>query len=311
MPEAPRMTDHARILDGKRIAADVRDEVRREAMLFTQETGVQPRIVFILVGNNPASEVYVRNKGIAAEEAGFSHYTHILPQDADESALVNLIELINEDPLTHGLLVQFPLPKQIREDRIIELISPEKDVDGFHPLNAGRLSIGKGNYFAPCTPAGVIEMLSRSNIEVAGKHAVIVGRSNLVGKPLALLLAQKNSKANAVATIAHTGAGDRLSDITRQADILIAAMGVAQAIKASMVREGAVVIDVGINRIADPTKKSGSRLVGDVDYENVKLKASAITPVPGGVGPMTIAMLLKNTLMAAKRQILKRSNTYA
>ena len=301
----------ARILDGKRIAAEVRDDVRKEALEFTRETGIQPRIVFILVGNNPASEVYVRNKGIAAEEAGFSHYTHTLPENADEAALIDLIELTNEDPAAHGLLVQFPLPKQMREERIIELLSPEKDVDGFHPLNAGRLSIGKGDYFAPCTPAGVIELLSHSNIPVAGKHAVIVGRSNLVGKPLALLLAQKNSKANAVATIAHTGAGERLSEITRQADILIAAMGVARAIKAEMVREGAVVVDVGINRIADPTKKSGSRLVGDVDYDNVLHKVSAITPVPGGVGPMTIAMLLKNTLTAAKRQVLKRANAYA
>jgi methylenetetrahydrofolate dehydrogenase (NADP+)/methenyltetrahydrofolate cyclohydrolase len=186
---------------------------------------------------------------------------------------------------------------------VIELLAPEKDVDGFHPLNAGRLSIGKGDYFAPCTPSGVIELLVRSGIEVSGKHAVIVGRSNLVGKPLALLLTQKNSKANAIATIAHTGAGARLGEITRQADILIAAMGVPLAIKADMVREGAVVVDVGINRVEDKTKKSGSRLVGDVDYDNVKMKASAITPVPGGVGPMTIAMLLRNTLTAAQRQI--------
>jgi methylenetetrahydrofolate dehydrogenase (NADP+)/methenyltetrahydrofolate cyclohydrolase len=258
--------------------------------------------MFILVGENPASEVYVRNKGIAAEEAGFSHETCKLSSDVSESELLDLIQKINEDSLTHGLLVQFPLPKQIRQDRVIELIAPEKDVDGFHPLNAGRLSIGMGEYFAPCTPSGVIEMLARSSIEVSGKHAVIVGRSNLVGKPLALLLAQKNVKANAVATIAHTGAGDGLREITLSADILIAAMGVPLAITADMVREGAVVVDVGINRIEDLTKKSGSRLVGDVDFENVKLKASAITPVPGGVGPMTIAMVLRNTMTAAERQ---------
>ncbi len=295
MPEAT-------MLDGKKVAAEIREEVRIEAEQFISEHGVRPRIVFVLVGENPASEVYVRNKGIAAEEAGFSHQTHLLPAGIDENVLLDLIQSINEDRSTHGLLVQFPLPKQIQEERVIELLAPEKDVDGFHPLNAGRLSIGKGNYFAPCTPSGVIELLARSGISISGKHAVIVGRSNLVGKPLALLLAQKNSKANAIATIAHTGAGARLGEITRQADILIAAMGVPLAITADMVREGAVVIDVGINRIEDATKKSGFRLVGDVDFEQVKMKASAITPVPGGIGPMTIAMLLRNTLTAAQRQ---------
>ena len=292
----------ARILDGRKVAAEIREEVRIEALQFFSQHGIRPRIVFILVGENPASEVYVRNKGIGAEEAGFSHETHKLPANSDENALLDLIQRINEDKTAHGLLVQFPLPKQIREERVIELIAPEKDVDGFNPLNAGRLSIGKGDYFAPCTPSGVIELLVRSGIEVSGKHAVIVGRSNLVGKPLALLLTQKNSKANAIATIAHTGAGTRLGEIARQADILIAAMGVPLAITADMVRDGAVVIDVGINRIEDKTRTSGTRLVGDVDFEHVKLKASAITPVPGGIGPMTIAMLLRNTLTAAERQ---------
>jgi len=286
--------------------SEIRDEVRVDAERFFSQHGIRPRIMFVLVGENPASEVYVRNKGISAEEAGFSHETCKLPSDLSESELIDLIQKINEDRSTHGLLVQFPLPKQIRQERVIELIAPEKDVDGFNPINAGRLSIGMGEYFAPCTPSGVIEMLARSSIEVSGKHAVIVGRSNLVGKPLALLLAQKNSKANAVATIAHTGAGDRLREITRSADILIAAMGVPLAITADMVRDGAVVIDVGINRIEDLTRASGSRLVGDVDFENVKLKASAITPVPGGVGPMTIAMVLKNTMIAAGRQISSR-----
>ena len=292
----------ARIIDGTRMAAEIREEVRAEAAQFFDETGVRPRIVFILVGNNPASEVYVRNKGIAAEEAGFSHETTVLPADIEEDALLDMILEINEDAATHGLLVQFPLPKHIREERIIERLAPEKDVDGFHPLNAGRLAIGMGEYFAPCTPTGVMEMLTRENIDVSGKHAIIVGRSNLVGKPLAMLLAQKNSRANAIVTLAHSGAGARLGEITRQADILIAAMGVPRAIRADMVCDGAVVIDVGINRITDASRKSGSRLVGDVDFEQVKRKASAITPVPGGVGPMTIAMLLKNTLMAAKRQ---------
>jgi methylenetetrahydrofolate dehydrogenase (NADP+)/methenyltetrahydrofolate cyclohydrolase len=289
------------IIDGKRIAEEVRAEVRDDAAKFRRETGIQPRIVFILVGNNPASEVYVRNKGIAAEEAGFSHETIVLPPDVSEDRLLAEIRSANADPDTHGLLVQFPLPKHLDEQKVIELIAPEKDVDGFSPWNAGRLSIGKGDYFAPCTPAGVIELLDRYNIPVAGKHAVIVGRSNLVGKPLALLLAQKTDRTNAVATIAHTGAGKRLPEITRQADILIAAMGVPRAITAGMVREGAVVIDVGINRISDTATKSGTRLVGDVDFDEVVKKASAITPVPKGVGPMTIAMLLRNTLVAAQR----------
>jgi methylenetetrahydrofolate dehydrogenase (NADP+)/methenyltetrahydrofolate cyclohydrolase len=291
----------ARIIDGRRVAAEIREEVRIDATKFREVTGVQPRIVFILVGNNPASEVYVRNKGRSAEDAGFSHETIKLSGDATERMLLDLIRSVNDDPSSHGLLVQFPLPKHIDEGRVIELISPVKDVDGFHPLNAGRLSIGKGEYFAPCTPSGVIELLHREGIEVSGKHAVVVGRSNLVGKPLALLLAQKNSKANAVATLAHTGAGNRLSEITRQADILIAAMGVPLAITADMVKQDAVVIDVGMNRIEDPSRTTGYRLVGDVDFDNVKMKASAITPVPGGVGPMTIAMLLKNTLTAAER----------
>lgn len=294
----------ARIIDGKRIAERLRLEIGDEATVFRKKTGIRPRVVFILVGSNPASEVYVRNKGLAAEEAGFSHETILLDESTSEAALVDLIHTINNDPATHGLLVQFPLPHHINEEHVINALAPEKDVDGFHPINAGRLAIGKGHYFAPCTPAGVIEILAREKIEVSGKHAVIVGRSNLVGKPLAMLLAQKNPRANAVATLAHTGAGARLPEITRQADILIAAMGVANAITADMVKPGAVVIDVGINRIADASKKSGFRLVGDVDFEAVRHVASAITPVPGGVGPMTIAMLLRNTLTAAERQTL-------
>jgi methylenetetrahydrofolate dehydrogenase (NADP+)/methenyltetrahydrofolate cyclohydrolase len=296
------------IIDGKRVADEIRAEVGSEVKVFRDKTGIQPRIVFILVGSNPASEVYVRNKGISSEEAGFSHETITLPENVSESELLGCIRSINEDPLTHGLLVQFPLPRHLDEQKVIELIAPEKDVDGFSPWNAGRLSIGKGDYFAPCTPAGVIELLHRYQIPVSGKHAVIVGRSNLVGKPLALLLAQKTERTNAVATIAHTGAGKRLAEITLQADILIAAMGVPRAITADMVRDGAVVIDVGINRVADASKKSGYRLVGDVDFDNVAPKCSAITPVPKGVGPMTIAMLLRNTLTAAKRQYEKRQH---
>ncbi len=291
----------ARIIDGKAIAAKIRAEIKTEAEAFTKTTGIKPRIVFILVGNNPASEIYVRNKGLSTEEAGFSHETLRFAETISEKDLLHEIAKLNADPLTHALLCQMPLPKHISEERVIEAIDPAKDIDGFHPENVGRLSIGKGNYFAPCTPQGVVEMMLRDNIEVSGKHVVIVGRSNIVGKPLAALLVQKAKGANAIVTLAHTGAGNRLAEFTRSADILIAAMGVAHAIKADMVQRGAVVIDVGQNVIPDAAKKSGTRLVGDVDYDAVKHVASAITPVPGGVGPMTIAMVLRNTLTAAQR----------
>ena len=291
----------AKIIDGKRIAAEIRAEVRAQCLELRTRTGIHPRIVFILVGENPASQVYVRNKGISAEEAGFLHETLRFAASITESELLDVVRSVNADPLTHGLLVQLPLPKHIREEVIIEAIDARKDVDGLHPTNAGHLASASGEYFAPCTPSGVVEMLFREKIEVAGKHVVIVGRSNLVGKPLALLLVQKAPKANAVVTLAHTGAGSRLAEFTRSADILVAAMGAPRAIKGDMVREGAVVIDVGMNRIEDSSTKSGYRLVGDVDFEAVKERASAITPVPGGVGPMTIAMLLNNTLIAAKR----------
>jgi methylenetetrahydrofolate dehydrogenase (NADP+) / methenyltetrahydrofolate cyclohydrolase len=293
----------AKIIDGKRIAEEFRADIKKDCEEFKALTGVTPRIVFILVGNNPASELYVKNKGVQATEAGFSNETLRFPDTISEDELLAEVDKINRDPATHALLVQLPLPKHINEGRIIDTIAPEKDVDGLHPFNAGRLMIGRGDYFAPCTPAGVVEMLHREGIDVSGKHVVIVGRSNLVGKPLGLLFVQKAPKANAVITIAHTGAGKRLGEITRQADILVAAVGVPKVITEDMVKEGVVVVDVGINRIDDATRKSGYRTVGDVDFDNVKLKASAITPVPGGVGPMTIAMLLKNTLEAAKRSV--------
>jgi methylenetetrahydrofolate dehydrogenase (NADP+)/methenyltetrahydrofolate cyclohydrolase len=298
----------ARIIDGKRIAAEVRAEAREECLALLNETGVQARIVFVLVGDSPASEVYVRNKGIAAEEAGFSHDTLKFPATISEAELIDVVYKINDDSKTHGLLVQLPLPKHIREAHIIEAIDPAKDVDGLHPINAGHLSSGTGQYFAPCTPAGVVEMLYREGIKVEGQHVVIVGRSNLVGKPLALLLAQKTPKTNAVVTLAHTGAGQRLKEFTQQADILIAAMGAPRAITAEMVKPGAVVIDIGMNRVPDASTKSGTRLVGDVDFDSVSQIASAITPVPGGVGPMTIAMLLKNTVEAARRASKKESS---
>ncbi|HYM19445.1 MAG TPA: bifunctional 5,10-methylenetetrahydrofolate dehydrogenase/5,10-methenyltetrahydrofolate cyclohydrolase [Candidatus Kapabacteria bacterium] len=295
-------TQTARIIDGKVIAEQVRREVINDAAAFISGSGVTPRIVFILVGNNPASEVYVASKGKSAEEAGYSHETLRFPPDISEKDLLGKIDMLNNDSKTHAILCQLPLPKHISEEAVIEAVAPEKDIDGFHPVNVGRLSIGRGEYFAPCTPLGIIEMMKRDGISASGKHVVIVGRSNIVGKPMAALLVQKNNTANAIVTIAHTGAGNSLGDYTRSGDILIAAMGVAHAITAEMVKPGAVVIDVGMNRIPDATKKSGSRLVGDVDFENAKHIASAITPVPGGVGPMTIAMVLKNTLTAAKRQ---------
>jgi len=293
----------ARIIDGKRIAEESRAETKLKAEAFFARTGVRPRIVFILVGENPASMVYVRNKGKASEEAGFSHETLSFPPTISENELLDVISSLNADKNTHALLCQLPLPKHINEDRILEAIAPEKDIDGFHPINVGRLSIGRGEYFAPCTPSGVMVMLEREKIDAGGKHVVVVGRSNIVGKPMAALLAQKAPNANAVVTLAHTGAGIRLKEFTLSADILIAAMGVPYAITGDMVRPGAVVIDVGMNSIPDATKKSGSRLTGDVDFESVKEIASAITPVPGGVGPMTIAMVLYNALTAAERQV--------
>lgn len=295
----------ARIIDGKRIAEEVRSETKQQAEAFVSRTGIKPRIVFILVGENPASIVYVRNKGKAAEESGFSHETLTFPPTTTEKELLTVISGLNGDKNTHAVLCQLPLPKHINEDRILEAIAPEKDIDGFHPMNVGRLLIGRGEYFAPCTPAGIMVMLEKEKISVSGKHVVVVGRSNIVGKPIAALLAQKAPNANAVVTLAHTGAGSRLGEFTRSADILIAAMGVPHAITADMVKRDAIVIDVGMNSIADPTKKSGTRLTGDVDFDSVVEVASAITPVPGGVGPMTIAMVLRNTLTAAERQVRK------
>ncbi len=292
----------AKIIDGAAISEAVKELVKVEAAEFIARTGITPRIVFILVGNNPASEVYVGSKGKSSEAAGFSHETIRLPETASEQEVLDLIARLNDDPKTHAILCQLPLPKHISEEAVIEAIDPKKDIDGFHPINVGRLSIGRGQFFVPCTPLGIFEMMKHEKIDPAGKHVVIVGRSNIVGKPMAALLSQKAEGANAIVTIAHTGAGPRLAEFTRSADILIAAMGVPMAITRDMVKPGVVVIDVGMNSIPDASKKSGKRLVGDVDFENVKQIAAAITPVPGGVGKMTIAMVLRNTLTAAQRQ---------
>ncbi len=287
----------AKILDGKRIAAAVRSEVRARTAELKGE-GVVPGLAFILVGDDPASAVYVRSKGQACEEAGFHSVTERLPATATQDQALALIEGFNADERIHGILVQLPLPKQIDEDTILSAIDPAKDVDGFHPVNVGRLAAGQ-DCFVPCTPFGVREMLIREGIETRGRHAVIVGRSNIVGRPMASLLLRYGEGGDATVTVCHSKTPD-LGAATRLADILIVAVGRAQMITREMVRPGAVVIDVGINRVADPARPGKTCLVGDVDFDGVSQVASAITPVPGGVGPMTIAMLLSNTLKAAE-----------
>jgi methylenetetrahydrofolate dehydrogenase (NADP+)/methenyltetrahydrofolate cyclohydrolase len=289
----------ATLIDGKAIAARIREEVRTGSAELRREHGVTPGLAFVLVGDDPASEVYVRSKGRACDDLGFHSVTERLPASTTEETVVALVTRFNRDPAIHGILVQLPLPRHINEQRVIETIDPGKDVDGFHPINVGRLVIGLET-LRPCTPAGVQELLVRSGHDPAGKHVVVVGRSNIVGKPVLNLLLQKQRGANAVVTVAHTGAQD-LAALVRQGDIVIAAIGKAGAITGSMLKPGCVVIDVGINRIPDPSTKNGTRLVGDVDFASASAVASAITPVPGGVGPMTIAMLMHNTLTAARR----------
>ena len=284
------------IIDGKKVAADIRAELKIKIDQLKTEEKALPGLVTILVGEDPASKVYVRMKHKACDEVGINSKAEVLDTSITENELLKLIEQYNNDPLFHGILVQLPLPKHINEDAVIEAISPTKDVDGFHPINVGKMVIGKETFF-PCTPHGVVELLQRYDIETKGKHVVVVGRSNIVGKPVANLLLQKKEGANAIVTVCHSAAED-LSYHTKQADILIAAIGRPEFIKEEMVKEGCVVIDVGVNRVDDSTSKKGYKLVGDVDFENVSKKASHITPVPGGVGPMTIAMLLKNTYLA-------------
>jgi methylenetetrahydrofolate dehydrogenase (NADP+) / methenyltetrahydrofolate cyclohydrolase len=292
----------ATIIDGKKISQEIRTEVKNAVDQMVREGKRVPGLAFILVGENPASQSYVRGKGKACNDVGFYSVTERVPATISEEELLAMVNRFNNDDKIHGLLVQLPLPKHIDEQKVIEAIDPAKDVDGFHPISVGKMMIGIDTYYS-CTPYGIIELLKRCNIDPSGKHVVVVGRSNIVGKPIANMLMQKKEWANAIVTIAHTAAKD-LSYYTKQADILIAAIGRQNAITKEMVKPGAVVIDVGINRIDDPTSKTGTRLVGDVDFENVKEIASAITPVPGGVGPMTIAMLLVNTLKAAGGKLL-------
>lgn len=296
----------AQIINGKKISEEIKHEVKQQAEALFKETGIIPGLAFILVGDNPASQVYVKMKGKACEELGFYSITLKLPTETSEAELIEKINALNSDPKIHGILVQLPLPSHINEHRILQTIDPIKDVDGFHPVNVGKLVIGLDTYL-PCTPAGIQELLKRSNINPSGKHVVVVGRSNIVGKPIANILLQKKEWANATVTICHTGTKN-ISYYTKQADILIAAMGSAEFIKGDMIKPGAIVIDVGVNRIDDPNSEKGYKLVGDVHFESAIEVAEAITPVPGGVGPMTIAMLMKNTLKAAINQIKTTSS---
>jgi methylenetetrahydrofolate dehydrogenase (NADP+)/methenyltetrahydrofolate cyclohydrolase len=295
----------AKIIDGREIAASLKSDVRTAAEELKAKNGITPGLAFILVGENPASQVYVRMKGKACEEMGFYSLTEKLPAKTSESALLDKIDELNRDDRIHGILVQLPLPEHISETRVLESVDPWKDVDGFHPANIGRLVIGQPR-FVPCTPAGIQELLVRNGFDPGGKHVVIIGRSNIVGKPLANLLLQKKIGANAIVTICHTGTKE-LARFTREADILVAALGRAEAVNGEMIKRGAVVVDVGTNRVDDPSSPNGYRLVGDVHFESAFQVAGAITPVPGGVGPMTRAMLMFNTLKAARSSVSRRT----
>jgi len=290
----------AKIISGTEVAAEIRAELKEKAAKLKAETGVVPGLVMIRVGEDPASVSYVKAKGQACDEIGYWAHTYVLPENASEADLLSKVDEMNKAEHVDGILVQLPLPKHINSDKVLNAIDPAKDVDGFHPINVGKMLIGDP-YFMPCTPHGAVELMARSGNPPDGKHVVICGRSNIVGKPLMAILVQKKKRANATISVVHTGTKN-MAEITRQADILVAAMGAPQVIKADMIREGAVVIDVGVNRIPDPSKKSGFRLVGDVDFDAVKEKASAITPVPGGVGPMTVTMLMVNTMVSAERR---------
>ncbi len=286
------------LIDGRAIAAQLLGELgQRIAALKTR--GVQPGLAFVRVGEDPASKVYVGRKEKACADLGIFSATHVLPGTASEADLLALIARLNSEPRLHGILVQSPLPKPIREAVVYSTVLPQKDVDGFHPVNVGKLMLGDPTGFQPCTPAGIRELLTRSEVKTDGAEVVVLGRGNIVGKPMAAMLCQKARGANATVTICHSATRE-IQAHCRRADILIAAIGVAEFVKADMVRPGAVVIDVGVNRVSDPQAKSGSRLVGDVDFAHVQPVAGKITPNPGGVGPMTIAMLMQNTVRAAE-----------
>ena len=288
----------AQIIDGKQVAAEMRAELKTETAKL-KEQGIVPGLGVILVGEDPASQSYVSAKEKACADIGIYSDDNRLPAETSQQELMALVNKMNADPKINGILVQLPLPKQLNESEVLLAIDPDKDVDGFHPMNIGRMVVGQ-QVFLPCTPHGVIQLLMRSNVKLEGAEVVIVGRSNIVGKPLANMLIQKSPTGNATVTVCHTRTKN-LADKTRAADIVIAAAGRPNTITADMVKDGVVVIDVGVNRVEDATKKKGYRLIGDVDFEAVKEKASLITPVPGGVGPMTITMLLYNTVESAKR----------
>ncbi|MGQ0640064.1 MAG: bifunctional 5,10-methylenetetrahydrofolate dehydrogenase/5,10-methenyltetrahydrofolate cyclohydrolase [Gemmatimonadaceae bacterium] len=291
--------DAAELIDGNAIARAVRADVARDVAAL-RAVGVTPGLTVVLVGENPASAVYVRSKERASVAAGMAGETIRLSANTPEAELLAVIDRLNADPQVHGILVQMPLPKQIDPNTVIRRIDPAKDVDGFHPVNVGKLLIGERDGFAPCTPAGVQELLVRSGVETKGKDAVVVGRSNIVGKPMAALLMQDTPGGNCTVTVCHSRTHDLVGHV-RQGDIVIAALGRPASIHGDMLKPGAVVIDVGINRVEDATAEKGYRIVGDVDFDSARRVASRITPVPGGVGPMTIAMLLKNTVQAARQ----------
>jgi methylenetetrahydrofolate dehydrogenase (NADP+)/methenyltetrahydrofolate cyclohydrolase len=288
-----------KIIDGKLISSQIKSEVKSETDKLKSEKGITPGLAFILVGENPASKVYVRSKGKACEELGFYSVTENLPENVPEDTLLELIDKLNNDNKIHGILTQLPLPSHINQQKVIESLNYKKDVDGFHPLNVGRMVIGEKCYI-PCTPHGVVELLKRSNVETSGKNVTVFGRSNIVGKPVANLLLR--SEYNSTVTVCHSKTNN-IKEVSSQADILIVGIGKAMFVTKDFIKEGCVIIDVGINRIEDMNSKSGFKMVGDVDYEDCFDKCGKITPVPGGVGPMTIAMLMKNTLESARGSV--------
>ncbi len=289
----------AKIIDGKLISTEIREELAAEVEKLKKD-GITPGLGVILVGEDPASKSYVTAKEKACDSLGIYSDNRHIPGDTTEEELLAMIDEMNNDPKIDGILVQLPLPDHIDPDKVIMRISPEKDVDGFHPQSIGKMIMGKDT-FLPCTPHGVVKLLNYSGIQIEGAHVVVVGRSNIVGKPVANLLLDKSKNGNATVTVCHSRTKN-ISELTRQADILIAAIGKPGFITEDMVKEGAVIIDVGVNRVEDKTKKKGFRLVGDVDFDTIKEKASYITPVPGGVGPMTITMLMYNTVLSAKQR---------
>jgi len=289
------------IIDGKAIAADIKKEIATEVAAMIDADIKAPHLAAVIVGEDPASMTYVASKEKACHESGITSTIYRMPQTTTEKELLEVIDFLNHDPEVDGFIVQLPLPAHVNADKITEAISPAKDVDGFHPRNVGRMTLGLPAYL-PATPFGIVELLKRSNINVEGRHVVVLGRSNIVGTPVSILLSRKGSGANATVTLCHSKTNN-LEEITRQADILVAAIGIPGFVKADMVKEGVVVVDVGIHRLTDMSQAKGYRIVGDVDFEAVSEKASAITPVPGGVGPMTIVSLLYNTMLACRKAI--------